>query len=310
MSLGGKGDGYSNCTSTIARPRRSKVSRSAAVRATSLSFNPSSGTVRAFSRRGGLLRPLLTSASRSGRLTAPQSGGDAAGRDADLLGKPSILPRTSAGCTVPALDGYDFATSCRSSGRCCLISGCCSSDRDFVPRFLQTVPRGSALALHSCFTSIRLHRALRPPGRWICPAHRTRSAAASDGLRPSLTVTARAGFAGAGRDERMVVVLVQQEDDTGTRSRVTWGFGLCRKPPKSTYRIEERGFGSACETPLPSPSAEPLRIAPGRPLNAAVSRARAHAPLPQTRRSSQPGSEMARRRFRATGASRQLSGLA
>jgi hypothetical protein len=29
----------------------------------------------------------------------------------------------------------------------CLVSGFCSSGRDFAPRFLQTVPRGSALAL-------------------------------------------------------------------------------------------------------------------------------------------------------------------
>jgi len=34
----------------------------------------------------------------------------------------------------------------RSSGQDCLISGFCSSGRDFAPRFLQPVPRGSALA--------------------------------------------------------------------------------------------------------------------------------------------------------------------
>src|SRR3954468_16902463 len=50
----------------------------------------------------------------------------------------------------------------RSSDQRCLISGFCSSGRDFAPRFLQTVPRGSALALRSCFTSIRLHRGLSP----------------------------------------------------------------------------------------------------------------------------------------------------
>src|SRR4051794_33792259 len=59
----------------------------------------------------------------------------------------------------------------RSSDQGCLISGFCSSGRDFVPRFLQTVPRGSALALHSCFTSIRLHRGLSPPDCRTCPAH-------------------------------------------------------------------------------------------------------------------------------------------
>ena len=35
----------------------------------------------------------------------------------------------------------------RSSDQCCLVSDFCSSGRDFAPRFLQTVPRGSALAL-------------------------------------------------------------------------------------------------------------------------------------------------------------------
>src|SRR6516225_8646499 len=35
----------------------------------------------------------------------------------------------------------------RSSDQRCLVSGFCSSGRDFAPRFLQTVPRGSALAL-------------------------------------------------------------------------------------------------------------------------------------------------------------------
>src|SRR4029079_14188895 len=59
----------------------------------------------------------------------------------------------------------------RSSDHICLVSGCCSSGRDFAPRFLQTVPRGSALALHSCFTSIRLHRGLSPPDCRTCPAH-------------------------------------------------------------------------------------------------------------------------------------------
>ena len=100
------------------------------------------------------------------------------GHSTDLLGKPRSLPRAPAGFTARPLMDMDFATSCplvRPMGR--LISGCCSSDRDFAPRFLQTVPRGSALALHSCFTSIRLHRGLSPPGCWTCPAHRTLRAA-------------------------------------------------------------------------------------------------------------------------------------
>ena len=72
-----------------------------------LSFNPLSGTVRAFSRRSGLLRPLLTSAPRSGRLAAP-SVQPVSRRDTVQIswGKPRSLPRTPAGFTVQALDGY------------------------------------------------------------------------------------------------------------------------------------------------------------------------------------------------------------
>ena len=96
----------------------------------------------------------------------------------DSWGKPRSLPRAPAGFTALALDGYGLRgiLPARPTNGC-LISGCCSSDRDFAPRFLQTVPRGSALALHSCFTSIRLHRGLSPPGCWTCPAHRTLRAA-------------------------------------------------------------------------------------------------------------------------------------
>src|SRR5271166_5875899 len=52
-----------------------------------LSFNPSSGTVRAFGRRSSLLCPLLTSAPRSGGLAAPSvRPGFPVGHGADLLG--------------------------------------------------------------------------------------------------------------------------------------------------------------------------------------------------------------------------------
>src|SRR4051794_10830738 len=89
------------------------------------------------------------------------------------LSRSGGLPRTPAGFTVQALDGYGLRDILPARPtRAAFISGCCSSGRDFVPRFLQTVPRGSALALHSCFTSIRLHRGLSPPDRWACPAHR------------------------------------------------------------------------------------------------------------------------------------------
>ena len=72
-----------------------------------LSFNPSSGTVRAFGRRGGLLRPLLTSAPRSGGLAAP-SVPPVSRLDTVQIsrGKPRSLPRTPAGFTAMAFDGY------------------------------------------------------------------------------------------------------------------------------------------------------------------------------------------------------------
>ena len=59
----------------------------------------------------------------------------------------------------------------RSSDLGCLVSGFCSSGRGFAPRFLQTSPRGDALALRSHFTSIRLCRGLAPPGCRTCSAH-------------------------------------------------------------------------------------------------------------------------------------------
>ena len=130
----------------------------------------STSTVQAFGRRAGLLCPLLTSASRSGRLTT-----SSVPRDTMQIsrGKPGVLHRAPAGFTALALDGYglcDFLPARPASPAS--VSGSCSSDRDFAPRFLQTIPRETALALRSCFTSTRLHRGLSPPGRRSCPAHR------------------------------------------------------------------------------------------------------------------------------------------
>jgi hypothetical protein len=68
-----------------------------------LSFNPFAGTVRAFGRHAGLLCPLLTSAPRSGGLSAPSVPWDTVQIS---WGKPHSLPRTPAGFTVLALDGY------------------------------------------------------------------------------------------------------------------------------------------------------------------------------------------------------------
>src|SRR6266853_1291113 len=58
-------------------------------------------------------------------------------------GKFDRLPRTPAGSTAMAFDG--FWTSrlvARSSDQGCLISDFCSSGRGFAPHFLQTPPRG------------------------------------------------------------------------------------------------------------------------------------------------------------------------
>src|SRR5208337_4128105 len=139
------------------------------IRATRPLLYPLAGTVRAFGRYPGLLRRLLTSARWSEGLATPSVPKDA---EQISWGKFISLPRTPAGFTVKVLDGYGLRD--RLPARPTLtasISGCCSSGRDFAPHFLQTVPRGSALVLHSCFTSIRLHRGLSPPGCWTCPAH-------------------------------------------------------------------------------------------------------------------------------------------
>src|SRR5512135_1172425 len=68
-----------------------------------LSFNPFSGTVRAFGRRVGLLCPLLTSAPWSGRLATSSVPKDTVQISRS---KPDGLHRTPAGFTALALDGY------------------------------------------------------------------------------------------------------------------------------------------------------------------------------------------------------------
>ena len=82
-------------------------------RATRPLLQPLAGTVRAFSRRGDLLRPLLTSAPRSGSLAAPSVRPVSRMDTAQISrGKPRGLPRTPAGFTARPLMDMDFATSC------------------------------------------------------------------------------------------------------------------------------------------------------------------------------------------------------
>src|SRR6266850_8210750 len=131
-----------------------------------LSFNPLSGTVRAFGRRTGLLCPLLTSAPRSGRLATASVPKDTAQISRS---KPDSLHRTPAGFTVLALDGY---------GLCDILPARPTSAASYpvsvrrvatllhasFRQSLAVLPPASAGA-SSCalLTAIRLHRGLAPP---------------------------------------------------------------------------------------------------------------------------------------------------
>jgi hypothetical protein len=66
----------------------------------------------------------------------------------------------------------DFAVPCQLvPGLPRLRSGCCTSLRAFVPRFLQTPPYGGALTLSLSFGSTNLDGGLAPPCVETCPAH-------------------------------------------------------------------------------------------------------------------------------------------
>ena len=145
------------------------LQRSRDMRAIRPLLYPLAGTVQAFGRSFGLLCHLLTSALRSGDLAITPVP-----RDTVQIswGKPCSFLRTPAGFTAVVFDGYGLRGRLPARpATTASLSGCCSSGREFAPHFLQTVPRGSALALHSCFTSIRLHRGLSPPSCRACPAH-------------------------------------------------------------------------------------------------------------------------------------------
>jgi len=102
-------------------------------------------------------------------------------------GKFDRLPRTTAGFTFGALDGCGLCCHLPAHpNTACLLSSSCSSARVFAPRFLQTSPRDSALALRYHFTSITLWRGLTPPSYRSCSAHKTRGATGESRLCISL----------------------------------------------------------------------------------------------------------------------------
>src|ERR1035438_6214209 len=79
-------------------------------------------------------------------------------------GKFNRLQRATAGFTTSALDGYGLRghVPARPAPYASYLVDC-SSARVFAPRFLQTPPRGDALALRYHFSSVRLSRGLSPP---------------------------------------------------------------------------------------------------------------------------------------------------
>jgi len=89
-----------------------------------------------------LLRPLLT--SRSGSTPLPfQARGEIS------PGKNAILHRTTAAFTLPDPWPRELRASLHARpDRHRLISGSCSSARGFAPRFLPTLGRPHAVALH------------------------------------------------------------------------------------------------------------------------------------------------------------------
>src|SRR5467141_3460746 len=167
-----------------------------------LSFNPLSGTVRAFGRRTGLLCPLLTSAPRSGRLATASVPKDTAQISRS---KPDSLHRTPAGFTVLALDGY---------GLCDILPARPTSGASY-PVSVRRV----ATLLHASFRRslavppLRFASASPPSGCTgdfhpqncrTCPTHRTLCAGSADVAAfaaASLTAAARGALPG-GRSGR------------------------------------------------------------------------------------------------------------
>jgi len=132
-----------------------------------LSFNPLSGTVRAFSDSRHLLRTLQTSAVRSARLSPrPVGVGQLTSATARQIsqGTTRYLPCIDAGFTkcTPTADGGLRGHVPLAPDASRLISGFsrragprCSSPRSFGLDFLQTPPRDDALALLLAFGSAK-----------------------------------------------------------------------------------------------------------------------------------------------------------
>jgi hypothetical protein len=125
--------------------------------------------------RACLLCPRLTSAERSGRIAPPSV------RSLDTpqisRGKLAYLPCIGARfIKYSPLWMEGFAVACQLAPTVPhLVSGSCPSPRTFVPRFLQTPPRGDALAVHLSFGLPGLDRGLTPPSVKTCPAHTTQA---------------------------------------------------------------------------------------------------------------------------------------
>ncbi len=95
------------------------------------------------SKRPSVVRPRLTPVTSS----PPRGGGCLVAEWQVSSGKPIDCRCTLARFTALPLDGVDFVVSCPLVRAHRLLSGLCSSSRSFAARFLQTSPRGDALAL-------------------------------------------------------------------------------------------------------------------------------------------------------------------
>jgi hypothetical protein len=127
-------------------------------------------------RRHSLLRPRLT--SRSGSTPSPFQA-----QSEISPGKNALLHRTAAGSTpLPPWSRELRGCLPARPGRQRLISGSCSSARGFDPRFLPTLGRPRAVALHFAhcdqFTAGLAPARVRP-----CWAHKQKRALVQGALR-------------------------------------------------------------------------------------------------------------------------------